>query len=148
MADDNTYTEPALRERLKEEIKAGDKGGKPGQWSARKSQRLVYEYEHAGGGYTSDERTPAQEHLEEWTAQDWRTEDGKPAHQGDKMARFLPAAAWDALSPAQRKATNAKKLSASAEQQHVDNTPAAKAAAKHAEEAARHKQENGAHQAK
>lgn len=138
MADSSTYTDPALRERLKEQLQAGDKGGRPGQWSARKSQMLAHEYEQAGGGYTSEERTPAQQHLEEWEQQDWRTEDGLPAHRGDQMARFLPAAAWDALTPAQRKATNAKKLSASAEQQHVDNTRAAKDAAKHAEEAAHH----------
>ena len=43
------YMDPELRERLKEEIKASDKGGEPGQWSARKSQLLVKEYEKAGG---------------------------------------------------------------------------------------------------
>ena len=46
------YTEPELRARLKEEIKAGDRGGRPGQWSARKSQLLTREYEEQGGGYT------------------------------------------------------------------------------------------------
>lgn len=148
MTNDKTYTDPALREKLKEEIKAGDKGGKPGEWSARKSQLLVHEYEQAGGGYASEQRTPAQEHLEEWTAQDWRTEDGQPAHRGDKMARYLPAAAWEALTPAQRKAANAKKLAASAEKQYVDNTPAAKEAAKHAEEATHHEKEKHAPQAK
>ena len=35
------YTDPALRERLKAEITAGDKGGRPGQWSARKAQLLA-----------------------------------------------------------------------------------------------------------
>jgi len=148
MADDNAYTKPELREKLKEEIKEGDKGGKPGRWSARKSQLLVHEYEQAEGGYVSDTRTPAQEHLEEWERQDWRTEDGKPAQRGDKTARSLPAQAWEALTPAQRKATNAKKLNASAEQQYVENTPAAKAAARHAEEAARPTQENGERNAK
>lgn len=148
MADDSTYTQPALREKLKEEIKAGDKGGKPGEWSARKSQLLVHEYEQAGGSYTSEERTPAQEHLEEWEQQDWRTEDGKLARRGDHMARYLPAAAWEALTPAQRKAANTEKLSASAEHQHVGNTPAAKDAAKHAEEAAHHARRDGAHKDK
>ena len=37
------YTDPELRARLKEEIKAGDRGGKPGRWSARKSQLLTHE---------------------------------------------------------------------------------------------------------
>jgi hypothetical protein len=32
----NNYTDPDLRQEVKEEVQAGDKGGKPGQWSARK----------------------------------------------------------------------------------------------------------------
>ena len=45
------YTKPALRKRLFEKIKAGTKGGKAGQWSARKAQMLAREYKAAGGGY-------------------------------------------------------------------------------------------------
>ena len=45
------YTKPALRKRIFEKIKAGGKGGKPGQWSARKSQMLAKEYKDQGGGY-------------------------------------------------------------------------------------------------
>ena len=45
------YTKPTMRERLFEKIKAGDKGGKPGQWSARKAQMLAREYKAKGGGY-------------------------------------------------------------------------------------------------
>ncbi len=45
------YTKPALRKRLFEKIKAGSKGGKPGQWAARKAQMLAREYKAAGGGY-------------------------------------------------------------------------------------------------
>jgi hypothetical protein len=33
---DDKYTDPELREQVKEEIQQGDKGGAPGQWSARK----------------------------------------------------------------------------------------------------------------
>ena len=47
------YTKPAMRKRLFEKIKAGNKGGKAGQWSARKAQMLVKQYEAAGGGYKS-----------------------------------------------------------------------------------------------
>ena len=47
------YTKPALRKRLFEKIKAGSRGGKPGQWSARKAQLLALEYKKAGGGYKS-----------------------------------------------------------------------------------------------
>lgn len=45
------YTKPTLRKQLFEKIKAGDKGGAPGQWSARKAQFLAAEYKKAGGGY-------------------------------------------------------------------------------------------------
>jgi hypothetical protein len=45
------YTKPTLRKQLFERIKAGDKGGSPGQWSARKAQLLAVEYKKAGGGY-------------------------------------------------------------------------------------------------
>jgi len=47
------YTKPAMRKRIFEKIKAGDKGGKPGQWSARKAQMLAREYKAKGGGYKS-----------------------------------------------------------------------------------------------
>ena len=45
------YTKPAMRKRLFNSIKAGTKGGKAGQWSARKAQLLASEYKKAGGGY-------------------------------------------------------------------------------------------------
>ena len=47
------YTQPALRKRIFNRIKAGTKGGKAGQWSARKAQMLAREYKAKGGGYTS-----------------------------------------------------------------------------------------------
>ena len=47
------YTKPTLRKRLFKKIKAGGKGGKPGQWSARKAQMLAKAYKAAGGGYKS-----------------------------------------------------------------------------------------------
>jgi len=45
------YTKPTMRKRLFEQIKAGDKGGKAGQWSARKAQMLAKAYKEKGGGY-------------------------------------------------------------------------------------------------
>ena len=45
------YTKPGMRKKLFEQIKAGGKGGKPGQWSARKAQMLAKRYKDAGGGY-------------------------------------------------------------------------------------------------
>jgi hypothetical protein len=45
------YTKPTMRKQLFNKIKAGSKGGRPGQWSARKAQLLANEYKKAGGGY-------------------------------------------------------------------------------------------------
>jgi len=45
------YTKPTMRKNLFNKIKASSSGGKPGQWSARKAQRLAKEYKAKGGGY-------------------------------------------------------------------------------------------------
>ena len=45
------YTKPCMRKRMFNSIMAGSKGGKPGQWSARKAQMLAKRYKAAGGGY-------------------------------------------------------------------------------------------------
>ena len=47
------YTKPGLRKRIFQRIKAGTKGGKAGQWSARKAQMLAKQYKAKGGGYKS-----------------------------------------------------------------------------------------------
>lgn len=103
------YTDPVMRERLKRKILAGDKGGRPGEWSARKAQLLAAEYEKAGGGYKGG-RTKAQRSLAKWTKQDWRTKSGKPSLETGE--RYLPAAAIAALSSAEYAATTRAKRSA------------------------------------
>ena len=45
------YTKPGLRKSIFERIKAGGKGGAPGQWSDRKAQMMALQYKKAGGGY-------------------------------------------------------------------------------------------------
>ena len=45
------YTKPGLRKRIFQRILRGNKGGNPGQWSARKAQMLALAYKRAGGGY-------------------------------------------------------------------------------------------------
>ena len=45
------YTKPTMRKALFNRIKAGGKGGAPGQWSARKAQMLAKQYKAKGGGY-------------------------------------------------------------------------------------------------
>ena len=101
------YTKPKLREKLKKKIQASSKGGKPGQWSARKSQLLAKEYKAQGGGYTSSKgRTSAQRSLNRWTKQDWQA-----AGEGGV---YLPKRSISALKAtpkgrAKLKAANAKK---------------------------------------
>ena len=48
-----TYTKPGMRKAIFERVKAGGKGGAPGQWSARKAQMVAMQYKKAGGGYKS-----------------------------------------------------------------------------------------------
>lgn len=45
------YTKPGMRKAIFDRVKAGGKGGKPGQWSARKAQMVALEYKKSGGGY-------------------------------------------------------------------------------------------------
>ena len=47
------YTMPGMRRKLVQQIKAGSKGGKPGEWSARKAQMVAKQYKAKGGGYKS-----------------------------------------------------------------------------------------------
>lgn len=104
------YTKPGLRESIKDRIMASGKGGKPGQWSARKAQLLAQAYEKAGGGY-SGEKTSAQRSLSKWTGEKWGTKSGKPSTQGPKATgeRYLPKKAREALSKKEYAATSAKK---------------------------------------
>jgi hypothetical protein len=104
------YTKPGLRESIKDRIMASGKGGKPGQWSARKAQLLAQAYEKAGGGY-SGEKTKAQKSLSKWTREKWGTKSGKPSTQGEKATgeRYLPKKAREALSKKEYAATSAKK---------------------------------------
>jgi hypothetical protein len=45
------YTKPGMRKAIFNAIKAGGKGGAPGQWSARKAQMMAKQYKARGGGY-------------------------------------------------------------------------------------------------
>jgi hypothetical protein len=68
------YTKPELRERLKNRIKAGSKGGKAGEWSARKAQMLAKAYKEKGGGYKGG-KTEKQKDLTRWGKEKWMTKD-------------------------------------------------------------------------
>jgi hypothetical protein len=123
------YRDPVLRERLKRSIMAGERGGRPGQWSARKAQMLAQEYVRHGGQYCHPRsRSIQQRHLMRWTREKWRTATGAPALKRDgRMDRYLPDRAWRSLSPSQARATRAKKLR-SRSRQFVPNTARARLA--------------------
>jgi hypothetical protein len=105
-----SYTKPELRERIKNRVLAGTKGGKAGQWSARKAQIVAQEYKKAGGGYTGA-KTSKQKSLSKWTKEEWGTKSGKPSTQGSKATgeRYLPKKAREKLSAAEYAKTSAKK---------------------------------------
>jgi hypothetical protein len=118
------YTKPELRERIKQRVMAGSKGGRSGQWSARKAQLVAHLYEKAGGGYKG-KRTAKQRSLSKWTKEDWGTRSGKPSVQGDEATgeRYLPKAAIKRLSPSAYAATSRKKREGMRRgQQFVPNT--------------------------
>lgn len=73
-------SDPKLWEQVKDEVTAGDKGGDPGQWSARKAQMAVQEYKKRGGGYT-DETDKEETSLRQWTEDD--NAPGKRGGDGD-----------------------------------------------------------------
>ncbi|TFL19195.1 Rho termination factor N-terminal domain-containing protein [Jannaschia formosa] len=85
---DAQKTEPELWETVKQEITDGDKGGEPGQWSARKAQMAVQEYKKRGGGYAEEGPDRKETSLHEWTEEDWGTKSGEES--GETGERYLP----------------------------------------------------------
>jgi hypothetical protein len=96
--------------RIVASVKAGGKGGDPGQWSARKAQLATQRYKKSGGGY-SGPKTEAQKSLSKWTKADWGTKSGKPSTQGAEATgeRYLPKKAREALTPKEYAATTKAK---------------------------------------
>jgi hypothetical protein len=90
MSDNTKYTKPALRERIKNRVMKGTKGGKSGQWSARKAQLVASEYKKAGGGYKGGEGKK-QKALKKWGKEEWQTKDqyekGRKAATAAKKAK-------------------------------------------------------------
>ena len=91
-------------------VKAGSKGGKPGQWSARKAQLATQRYKKSGGTYTGS-KTKAQKSLSKWTKEDWGTKSGKNSTQGKGATgeRYLPKKVREGLTKKEYEATTRKK---------------------------------------
>ena len=102
--------------RIVASVKAGGKGGNPGQWSGRKAQLASQRYKKSGGGY-SGPKTAAQKSLSKWTDEKWGTKSGKPSTQGPKATgeRYLPKKARQALSSREYAATTKAKRKGTAQ---------------------------------
>ncbi len=98
-------TDPKLWDEVKKKVTEGDKGGKPGQWSARKAQMATQQYKKEGGGYAGGKT--ADNHLAEWTREEWGTKSGEQS--GKTGERYLPRQARAALSDGEYQRTTKKK---------------------------------------
>ena len=111
MAATAKKTDPALWERVKAEVTAGDKGGAAGEWSARKAQMAVQHYKAAGGGYEG--RKTADNHLSQWTREEWDTKSGEKSRETGE--RYLPKKAREALTDEEYERSSDRKREDTAE---------------------------------
>lgn len=102
-------SDPEKWKRIVSEVKASGKGGKPGQWSARKAQIATQKYKASGGGYKG--KKSSDNSLSKWTKEDWGTKSGKNSIQGEGATgeRYLPKDKREKLSPQQYAATSRAK---------------------------------------
>ena len=119
MSETAKKTDPKLWEKTKDKVTDGDKGGKPGQWSARKAQLATQEYKKAGGGYAG--KKSDDNHLKQWTDEEWDTKSGKES--GKTGERYLPKKARDSVSDEQYDRSTAKKRSDTAKGKQFSKQP-------------------------
>ena len=124
MTDTAEKTDPTLWDKVKTKVQREDKGGKPGQWSARKAQLAVHDYKAEGGGYKG--KKDPENHLTQWTKEDWGTKSGRES--GKTGERYLPKKARTKMSDAEYKKTTDKKRADTAKGKQFSKQP--KAAAK------------------
>jgi hypothetical protein len=82
-------------------VKRSNKGGKPGQWSARKAQLAVFLYKKKNGKYRGEKSRSNS--LSKWTKQRWRTRSGRNSVVGKNATgeRYLPSGVIRKLSKKQ-----------------------------------------------
>jgi hypothetical protein len=112
-------TDPELWEQVKRQVTEGEKGGRPGQWSARKAQLAVQIYKQAGGGYRGGKG--ADNSLKRWQEEDWGTKSG--GKSGETGERYLPRQAREALSEDEYRRTTAKKRADTAKGRQFSSQP-------------------------
>jgi len=105
MAGTAKKSNPKLWETVKAKVTKSAKGGKPGQWSARKAQMAVAEYKKEGGGYEG--KKTSDNHLKQWQDEDWGTKSGKKS--GETGERYLPRKSREKLSESEYKRSSDKK---------------------------------------
>lgn len=101
-------TNPAKWQRIKSAVQRSGKGGKPGQWTARKAQLAVNRYKKSGGGFRGDRKKTS---LHTWGKENWGTKSGKNSVQGKDSTgeRYLPEKKRKALTKQEYAATSRKK---------------------------------------
>ena len=105
MSGNARKTDPKLWDKVKQAVTESDKGGKPGQWSARKAQMATAEYKKEGGGYAG--KKSEDNHLKQWTEEEWGTKSGKES--GKTGERYLSKKAREKLSDEEYAESTAKK---------------------------------------
>ncbi|WP_206667429.1 hypothetical protein [Muricoccus nepalensis] len=113
-------TDPKLWEKVKARVTRGTKGGDAGEWSARKAQLAVAEYKKAGGGYEGGKK--ADNHLSQWTKEEWGTKSGRES--GKTGERYLPKKAREGLSDDEYARTTAAKRRDTAKGKQFSAQPA------------------------
>jgi hypothetical protein len=83
-------SDPKLWDKVKTEVTQDDKGGKPGQWSARKAQMAVQEYKKRGGGYDGGDKEDTS--LRTWTkAQSAKASAGSEGNEPGRSELYAEA---------------------------------------------------------
>ncbi|KQP33637.1 hypothetical protein ASF49_07050 [Methylobacterium sp. Leaf104] len=113
-------SDPKLWEKVKKQVTESDKGGKPGQWSARKAQAATKAYKDAGGGYQG--KKSSDNHLKQWTEEEWDTKSGKKS--GETGERYLPKKARESVSKSEYDRSTKKKRVDSAKGRQFSKQPA------------------------
>jgi hypothetical protein len=83
-------SDPKLWDEVKKEVTQDDKGGKPGQWSARKAQMAVQEYKKRGGDYDGGDKNDTS--LRKWTKeQNAKESDGDERKEASRSELYAEA---------------------------------------------------------
>ncbi|RVU14438.1 hypothetical protein [Methylobacterium oryzihabitans] len=119
MSETAQKSDPKLWDKVKKKVTQSSKGGKPGQWSARKAQLATHDYKEAGGGYKG--KKSDDNHLKQWTDEEWGTKSGRES--GKTGERYLPKKARESLSDEEYARSTAKKRADSAKGKQHSKQP-------------------------